>query len=184
MSVAILCEGKSDKEFLELLLDNLSIEKDSCVFYILGNKSNFFKKDNTKYTELLEDIELEKITKTLFVIDADNIENDSNYGGYDNTERELQNIIKELGLNNCDIFIMCDPQTRIGYLESLILSTISPEQKQCIDDFLSCSEFKSKDNHKAILHQIYKQAYPQYPYDFSHSNFEILKQKLQDLFNE
>jgi len=100
-------------------------------------------------------------------------------------KNELQNIINKLKFADySDIYITCDPKTKDGYLESLILSTIPEEHKKCIKKFLCCSEFKSKDNHKSILNQIYKIAYPQKPYDFSHENFNSLKQKLTNLFNE
>ncbi|MDO8261063.1 MAG: hypothetical protein Q7T50_06245, partial [Candidatus Magasanikbacteria bacterium] len=90
----------------------------------------------------------------------------------------------ELSLSGLsDIYVTCNPNTKDGYLESLILSSIPKKQKECIETFLNCSEFKSKDNHKSILNQIYKIAYPNAPYDFSHKNFDELKQKLQNLFN-
>ncbi len=79
---------------------------------------------------------------------------------------------------------MCDPMKKIGYLESLILSTISPEQRACIESFLACSQFESKENHKAILNQIYNMAYPNAPYDFAHSHFDELKTKLRELFEQ
>jgi len=172
--VSIFIEGKTDKGFICLLLDKMNLDEDKVKFFILGNKSNFFKQGNNQYQELLLDIEQEEIEKSLFILDADD--------KYDNTKKELTNSINNLGVKNSDIYIMCDPTTKIGYLESLILSSISEKQKHCINDFLSCSEFKNKENHKAILHQIYKTAYPQTPYDFSHPNFDTLKQKLTDLF--
>jgi tRNA nucleotidyltransferase (CCA-adding enzyme) len=184
MNVAILCEGKTDKYFLKLFLEDLGLDVTKVVFFILDGKSNFFKKDNEKYEELLIELNTEKINKILFVLDADNIENDSVYGGYSNTENELNKTISSLKLSNYDTYIVCDPKTKEGYLESLILSTLSIEQKNCITNFLDCSDFKGKESHKAIINQIYKQAYPSTPYDFSHKNFNELKTKLKDLFNE
>ena len=78
---------------------------------------------------------------------------------------------------------MCDPSTQTGYLESFILSTISTAQKRCIETFLNCSNFNSRENHKAILNQIYKLAYPNAPYDFEHAHFDLLKAELNNLFN-
>jgi hypothetical protein len=184
VSSLIVCEGISDKNFLKLFLNSLGFVVSDDNFLVLGNKSNFFKIDSKKYKQLLIDIELEKINKILFVIDADSIKNDVKYCGYDNTKSELVAVIKKLQLQNYDTFIVCGPETKVGYLESLILSTINKEQGNCITEFLKCSDFKSKENHKAVLHQIYKQGFPNTPYDFSHSNFDTLKQKLQDLFNE
>lgn len=181
--VSILIEGKTDKDFICLLLDKMNLDKGKAKFFILGNKSNFFKQENNRYKELLLDIEQEEIGKSLFILDADDEKSDKIYGGYDNTARELTKIVDSLDMKNrSSVYIMCDPTTKIGFLESLILSSIGEKQRQCIGNFLECSEFKSKENHKAVLHQIYKTAYPQTPYDFSHENFTPLKQKLTNLF--
>lgn len=180
---SVFVEGKTDKDFLCLLLDKMKLDKDKVKFFIFGNKSNFFKADDERYTGFLLDIEQEHTEKSLFIIDADDENVDKKYGGHKNTKRELTDIINSLGIANSDIYIMCDSKTKTGYLESLILSSISEDQKQCIDNFLSCSKFKNKENHKAILHQIYQIAYPQAPYDFSHPNFNELKEKLKTLFS-
>ncbi len=188
VKVAIFHEGNAkktvDNELLKLLLKELNLDINSINFIGMGTKSNFFKIDNDNYKELAIGIKSEAIEKVLFVIDADYEKNDSKYGGFQNTKRELESIIKKLEIEeNSDIFITCDPKRKDGYLESLILSSIPQNQKECIEDFLSCSNFTSKDNHKSILNQIYKTAYPQAPFDFSHQNFDILKKKLKDLFD-
>ena len=189
VKVAILHEGNSkktnDNELLKLLIEDLNLDLDRVEFFGFGYKSNFFKHDNTKYRELKLQIKEEAISRVLFVVDADYEVNDKIYGGFDNTNNELEKIIKSLKiLDIADIYITCDPQTKDGYLESFILSTIPQEQKDCIESFLKCSEFKSKENHKSILNEIYKRAYPNSPYDFSHENFNELKQKLQNLFSK
>ena len=104
----------------------------------------FFKVDNKRYKELLIKIETEKCDKVLFVVDADDVKNDVQYGGYNNTKTKLTNALNALSIKNRDIYIMSDPTTKIGRLESLILSTISGNERKCIDDFLKCSEFKDK----------------------------------------
>lgn len=184
--IAIFCEGKNDKAFFESLIQHFDLNKNNekqINFYIMGKKSEFFKLDNLKYKNARLEINSRQLKKLLFVIDADYVENDVKYGGYENTKNELNQIIMELGFEQIsDVFIMCDPITKIGYLESFILSTIPTEQRKCIEDFLDCSEFKSKENHKAILNQIYKIAYPESPYDFKHSHFDELKEKLRLLF--
>jgi len=188
MVKAVIChEGNAhktnDNQLLTLLLEKLNLDLACVKFVGMGTKSNFFKKDHDNYRELLLDIEREAVEKVLFVIDADSEENDHTYGGYENTEKELKKVIKDLNLESySDIFITCDPSNQCGYLESLILSTIPSEKKECIETFLDCSDFKSKDNHKAILNQIYKTAYPNAPFDFAHENFSELKTKLQNLF--
>jgi len=187
--VAILHEGNAkkthDNELLKLLIKDLNFDLMQVDFIGMGTKSNFFKKENIDYRELKLSLEKEDIQKILFVVDADYKENDSKYGGYQNTKLELEKIIKALNLeDSSDMYITCDPNEESGYLESLILSTIPKEQKECIENFLECSDFKSKENHKAILNQIYKTAYPKAPFDFSHENFNELKQKLKNLFEE
>jgi hypothetical protein len=189
VKVAILHEGNEkkthDNELLKLLITKLNLDLNRVTFIGMGNKSNFFKKEFIKYKRLQQHIQREAIEKVLFVIDADYEQNDSRYGGYNNTKKEIQKVIKELKLENySDIYITCDPLEQCGYLESLILSSIPIKQKECIEIFLECSEFKSKENHKAILNQIYKIAYPNAPFDFSHSNFDKLKTKLKKLFEE
>jgi hypothetical protein len=180
MKVAIICEGKSDKEFLEELIQHLKIETKPN-FYIFGGKSFILNSEFKKYQELKNVVAAEPY-KLLFVVDADDAKKDVLYGGIDNTQRALNQALTDLKVGEVCTYIMCDPTTKIGYLESLILSTISENQKNCIQSFLNCSEFKSKENHKAILNSIYKAAYPNTPYDFSHSHFDELKNKLISLF--
>jgi len=189
MKVSILHEGKSiDKDFFKLLYISLGITEealDARVNFIgMGNKSNFFKVDNKNYTLLQQELKSQRVEKVLFILDSD-YEGDKNHDGYDNTLREIQSIQKKLNIEDVsDTFIAYDmnSETKEGYLESLILSTLSKKEKKCIESFLECSDFKSKENHKAILNQIYKTAYPKAPFDFSHENFNEVKQKLQTLF--
>ncbi len=189
VKVAILHEGKSDKsldnQLLKLLITTLKYDIEKVEFFGFGNKSNFFNLDNPKYERLKLQQQEESISKVLFVVDADYEINDKTYGGYKNTLRELKKIRESLNIEDIsDVYVTCDSDTKDGYLESLILSSIPQTQKECIETFLECTEFKSKENHKAILNQIYKSAYPDSPYDFKHKNFDDLKMKLTDLFKE
>lgn len=188
VKVAILHEGNAkktnDNEILKLLLDKLGLPTEKVEFFGMGSKSNFFKSDNLNYRQLKSDIEAEMIKKVLFVIDADYEANDATYGGYENTIKKLQAIIASLGITTySDIYVTCDA-TKCGYLESLLLSTIPYERRECIETFLGCSEFTSKENHKAILYSIYNTAYPNAPFDLEHTNFDPLKEKLKKLFQE
>lgn len=177
---AIICEGKTDREFLKVLLTHCSISAEQIDFYVVGNKSGFFNPESKRYQELLPKIETDQLERVLFVIDADSVENDQKYGGFENTQRELSLIIQKFKIElNSKVFINCDPETKIGYLELLILATISAEQRACIKEFLNCSQFKSKENHKAIVNQIYNIAYPDAPYNFEHPYFDELKEKLK-----
>lgn len=191
-SIYILHEGNAkktnDNELIKLLIEHLKIQYlemkiEKVEFHGMGSKSNFFKPESYPPL-LLQGVKTNQIEKVLFVVDAD-YDNDDNrvYGGFENTTSELNKIIEYLKLQAVsDIYITCDPKTKTGYLESLILSTIPEQQRNCIECFLACSEFKSKEHHKAIFNDIYKHAYPKAPFDFGHENFNELKQKLRNLF--
>lgn len=186
-SLAILHEGNTksshDNDLITLLMQHLELDVSLVDFYGMGSKSNFFKIEGVCYKTLLPRINAGQVKKVLFIVDADDEKNDKVYGGTENTRRELQAFIKELSIEAISrIYIMCDPETQTGYLESFILSSIPEQQRSCIEQFLSCSQFKSKENHKAILHQIYNLAYPDAPYDFAHPNFDHLKAELTQLF--
>ena len=187
MKVAILHEGSdkktADNELLKLLMKALHFNEEKVLFYGMGAKNNFFDVNNKNYALLKMHIRKQKVNKILLMVDADYKEKDEKYGGYKNTQYWLNETIKNLNWESySSLYITCDPATKEGYLESFILSTIPEQQKNCIENFLACSEFKSKENHKAILNQIYKIAYPKSPFDFSHQHFDELKQKLTKLF--
>lgn len=176
----IICEGSDDKEFLEKLLEDLDIKIIDIVY--LGNKSNIFKVDS--YEDIKDEIGT-LYKKILFIFDSDSENSDNRYGGYENSEREIKELIDNLNFNSiADYYIMCDPNTKNGYLESFILSTIEDKQRKCIEDFLDCSEFKSKEHHKAIFNKIYKLGYPNAPYNFEHKNFDELKDKIKKLIED
>lgn len=189
--IYILHEGNAKKTndnlLIRLLIEALSksnskIDLNKIEFHGIGTKSNFFKIDS--YPKDLKDgVKTEQVNKVLFIVDADDIRNDAVYGGFENTERALNEIIAELEFQEVSsTYIMCDPISKTGYLESFILSTIPQQQRNCIEQFLECSQFKSKENHKAILNQIYNIAYPNAPYNFENTYFDVLKEKLRNLF--
>lgn len=183
VKAAILCEGKNDQVFFETLMNHLGFDKHKVSFYIFSGKSKFFQLDNTNYKDLKLEIDSGQIGKALFVVDADDIKKDSIYGGFENTLEKLNDVIKKLEIEGIsDTYVMCDPTTKIGYLESFLLSTIPEAQRDCINNFLACSKFESKENHKAIINQIYNIAYPKAPYNFGHHHFELLKTQLTHLF--
>jgi len=181
VKTAILVEGKNDKEFFQKLIGHLGVDGNQAIYYVLNGKSNFFKTE--KYEDLMLEVGSGQIDQVLFVVDADDVTNDQKNGGYENTEKELTKIIDQLGIQAISsTYIMCDPTTQTGNLESLILSATPEPHKSCIEIFISCSEFKSKDSHKAIYNQLYKLAYPDKPFDYAHPHFETLKKKLIDIF--
>ncbi len=184
--VAIFHEGRAQKSednwLLKKLIDTENLDEQHFQFFGIGGKSNFFKSQTKEYIELLLMVDAGQITRILFVIDADHERNDNVYGEYSNTLAEWHKVVNQLGVGAIsDIYITCDPRTQEGYVESLLLSTLDEEKVACIKSFLDCSDFKSKENHKAILNQIYKIAYPNAPFDLKHPHFDELKTKLREL---
>lgn len=188
MRVAILHEGHAGKSednwLLKKLLELQGLDEGRVSFYGMGSKSNFFKPDYKDYRELLPMIEADQISKVLFIMDADFQSDDGVHGGYDNCLAALKAMSASLGIDGvCEFYICYDPATKEGNLESLLLSTLDDKKKTCINDFLTCSNFKAKGSSKAILNQVYKTAYPEAPYDFEHENFNELKGKLAVLLS-
>ena len=156
-SIFILHEGNdkktADNELIRLLMTDLGLDLNLVDFRGMGSKSNFFKAE--KYGLLKQAVETNQVKKMLFIVDADDEKNDAKYGGFRNTENELNQMIAQMGFEAISqTFIVCDPTTKTGYLESLVLSTIPIEHRNCIESFLACSQFKSKESHKDILNKI------------------------------
>jgi hypothetical protein len=187
VKAAILHEGNdrdtSDKKLIKNLLANLGFDANSIYFDGFGSKDNFFKKDSKKYLKLKEFVEAGQIDKILFIVDADYEKDDAKYKGFENTENELRRIINELGLQDiARFYIVCDPVSKTGYLESLILASLPEEKRKCIECFVKCSEINPKQIHKTIINNIYTIAYPDPPYNFDHPYFGELKTALTNLF--
>lgn len=188
VKVAILHEGSSndktaDKKLIRSLIEKLGLPENSIIYYAFGSKNEFFKITNPNYIELKEYVEAETIDRILFIVDADHEKDDAKYKGYQNTEKELKNIIDELGFNDiARFYIVCDPVTKTGYLESLILASLSAEKRNCIQRFIECSEINPKQIHKTIINHLYTIAYPDPPYNFEHAHFDALKAELTKLF--
>ncbi len=177
--VAILFEGKTDKNFLDSILKNYNLPKDKVIYYNFDGKDNIFNIGIYNYDELEKNINVELITKMLIVVDADNPKDPNPNRGYNATERKLQEIIEDLGFDiPIDYYIMCD-ENQEGYLESFLLSVVDDEQKECIETFKSCFKYNLSD--KWVYNSFYK--HNKYPFDFNHENFDILKKKLEELFN-
>lgn len=186
--VAILHEGSSndktaDKKLIKSLVNKLGLPERSIDFYAFGSKNEFFKITNLNYLELKRNVASEEIDKILFIVDADHEKDDAKYKGYQNTENELNNIINELGFQDiARFYIVCDPDTKTGYLESLILASLPEEKRKCIECFVECSEMNPRHIHKRIINDLYMIAYPDPPYNFDHAYFDELKAELTKLF--
>lgn len=181
--VKIVCEGKSDKNKIKEMLDFLEIDSSDDTFIIMGNKSTIFKENDDRYKTLLTLIQAQKVEKILFIVDADYKKDNSIYGGYNNTKSALESLIKNLNIKDIsDFYISCNPFSKDGYLESLLLSTVDENLKKCYDEFLDCIEFEEKNNHKYIMEQLHKITSPKKPYDLTHNNFMEFRDKLSLLF--
>jgi len=187
VKAAILHEGNdkdtTDKKLIKSVLGNLALDAESVFFDGFGSKSNFFNIDNPKYSRLKNFVEAGQIDKILFIVDADYEKDDAKYKGFENTENELKNIINALGFQDiARFYIVCDPDTKTGYLESLILASLPEQKRNCIERFVKCSEINPKQIHKTIINHLYTIAYPDPPYNFDHSYFDELKAELKKLF--
>lgn len=183
--VRIVCEGSGDRKLLKLLLTHLKIDFTDDNFERMSGKSYLLDNTNKKYKMLKQQVEIQKISKLLFVLDSDYIENDKLYGGYENSERSVQKLIADLSLESIsDFFISCNPDTKEGYIESLVLTTIPREHRECIETFLNCSEPRDRKEDKFIVQTVYEKYYPNSGYNFEHENFKPLIDKLRKLFGE
>jgi len=179
----ILCEGGDDEAFLNIFLKALNIDKRKLNLEQLDNKSNFFKIETYKSKKIIEEIENELYHKVLFIFDSDYEKDNAKTGGFVNSEREIRKMIKEIkdevGFDFfTDYYIMCDPITKDGNLEHLILSTLDKDPKACMENLLSCIKPYHTDSNKKILITGYKTIFKEPLYNFSHPNFTLLKEKL------
>jgi len=176
--VAILFEGKSDGRFFNDILNvyNLSVD---VIYYDFKGKDNLFNIGHKFYDEIEEDIKnIGRIQKLLIVADADNPKDPNPNRGYKATESKIEEIIQNLDFDiPIDYYIMCD-ENQEGYLESFLLSVLDEKQKKCIEDFKSCFKYELTD--KWVYNSFYK--HNKHPFDFTHPNFNKLKDKLTDLF--
>ena len=179
--ITIICEGESDKEFINLFLAHLKQEGKlnplqeykGCITS-KGGKSKLLAKAN--YTQLTKRIDNNKVKKVLFIFDADFSE-DGKCNGLKNSKKCVEKLIKDLAWNIETDYYIFDKN-----LDNFIINTLSKEQQKCFEEFDECLEIEDKNKNKKISTCIYKKLYPQSPYDFSHKNFDELKQKLTNLF--
>jgi len=164
--VIIAYEGKSDGEFFDTLLNEYNLPSNQVMYYDFKGKDNLFNFSHAYYDEI-EAKHIKKIDKILLVVDADNKKDPNPNRGYEASKKALITLIEDLDFQDVfiDYYIMCD-ENREGYLESFLLSV--------------CFKYELTD--KWVYNSFYK--HNKYPFDFEHSNFNILKQKLKNLFKE
>jgi len=178
--VAILFEGKSDGKFFDDILKAYNLSIKNITYYDFKGKDNIFNIGHSFYDEIEDDIKnIGRIEKLFIVVDADNPKDPNPNRGYEVSEKKLKEIIEDLDFDiPIDYYIMCDDKQE-GYLESFLLSVLDDEQKKCIETFKSCFTYELTD--KWVYNSFYK--HNKHPFDFNHPNFELLKQKLKNLFN-
>lgn len=176
--VAIAFEGKSDKELLDSILEAYNLPRDNTLYFEFMGKDNIFNIAHAHYNEIEES--LKKIDKMLIIVDADNDKDPNPNRGYIASKKALLTLIENLEFNiPIDFYIMCD-ENKQGNLESFLLSILDNEQKECFKTFIECYQYDLSD--KKIYNIFYKDM--KHPFDFDHQNFDILKSKLQWLFEE
>jgi len=179
----ILVEGEDDIKFIHLLLAYLKVNKKKIVVKRLNDKSSFFKIETYEKKTILETLKSGEYNKLLFIFDSDFEEDNKKYGGFINSQREIKRIIEEIkervGFDfYTDYYIMCDPKTKNGNLEHLIISTLPTEKEQCVNELLECIKpYKNHGNKKIVLSS-YKTIFDEPDYNFSHSNYGVLTSKL------
>ena len=165
----IFCEGEDDKEFFEKLLEHLGKQ---CQITPLGGKSKVL--DKKSYNPYTKQINEGKITKVLFVLDSDFIDDDKKYNGLDNTANAIEKLIKNLAWGIESDYYIFDKN-----LDDFIIKTL--DNKDTFEACEKCLGLRKINKNRKVLSTLYKKFYPKAPYDFSHSNFEALTNKLNTL---
>jgi hypothetical protein len=180
--VAIVVEGKRDVKFFNnYIVYHLQFSKNHYKIIKTDGKSILLDKTCNKYLSLCNDLKAGRIQKVLFIVDSDNAKDNPDIGGYTNTSVAIQKLISDLSMtHNANYFIACNPKSKEGNIEDLVVSTLTTEQEKCITSFLYCSKLENNDGKRLL--GIYNYGYPEEPYDFTHPNFDELKQNLQNLF--
>lgn len=182
--VAIVVEGNRDIKFFKHYISNfLNIDKTRYKLVKTDGKSKLLDDNLDIYKTLLEDIDGGRVRNVFFILDADNSRDNPDIGGYDNSVKAINNLIAKLAIGTVsDFLVACDPAKKEGNIESLVVSALDKRIVRCIENFLECSELEKSEGKRLL--GIYNYGYPQKPYDFSHANFDELKNKLTKLFEQ
>ena len=183
--VLIICEGGDDvgllnryiKEYLEYAKTTFQIEP-------MCSKSFLLDAGHSSYSKIKAQVETRQYSKVLFVFDSDFAQNDAQSGGYINSEIKIRSLIQQLGFKGiADYYICCDPITKNGNLEHLLLSSVEQDKRSCIENFIDCIQGMNAESNKKIIFAAYQTIFKEAPYNFDHPNFDELKQKIAWLFS-
>ncbi len=178
--VKIICEGGDDKSFLRLYLQHLkkdgsistNIENFDSYIQTMSGKAKLLNSEN--YETINKQIG-KKIKKVLFIFDCDFEEDDKKCGNLENSSKCIESLILELDWNiDTEYYIFSKN------LDYFLIDTL--ENKESFEACEECFKLKELNKNRKILTCIYNKLYPKSPFDFSHPNFNELKQKLQNLF--
>jgi len=179
--VRIFCEGSDDKTFLRLLLNDLKKSGDiigfdnfDSIVKVMGGKSTLL--DKKSYSTINKQVG-KQFHKVLFIFDCDFEEDDKVCGGFENSKKSIEDLIVKL-----DWKIEVDYYIFNKNLDYFIIDTL--DKKENFIGCEECFELKELNKNRKILTCIYKSLYPKKPFDFSHQNFNELKQKLKNLFKD
>ncbi len=160
--------SNSEKNYIKNFLKNwFDIDLDRVRFYQMSGKSELLKKTHPNYKIMAQ----EKLKKVLFILDADD--------DYEKTQKDIKNLIDNLDIDTkMNYFISCNPETKKGAIEDLLLSALESEKlKHCYEKFIFCIdniEYNPKTLYKKMC-DITKGS----PIDFEHKNLQELKNKLK-----
>ncbi|SFV88643.1 hypothetical protein MNB_SUP05-SYMBIONT-5-311 [hydrothermal vent metagenome] len=172
--IQIICEGRDDKNFINQFIRHLKLN--ACSVEQVGGKGSLLAVKT--YSGITKEVQAGRTKKVLFVFDADFIEDDRQCGGLKNSQQCIQDLIQNLGWNN----IAVDYYIFDKNLDDFIIKTL--DNKTDFEACEQCFKLKKLNKNRKILTCIYQKLYPVKPYDFSHTNFNQLQQKLINLFNK
>jgi len=178
--ILIICEGVTDKGFLNKYRNHLKIKSHLVDVMSMGGKSPLLKNEN--YKTIKQQVDANLYVKVIFVLDADFEAKDKKYGGYVNSEKWIKKLINELNFQHiAEYYIMCDPKTRDGNLEHFILSTLDEAEVKCVQSFLECTKEMDTHDNKKIVFQLYNDIFKKTPDNFEHDNFNALNSLITNL---
>ena len=181
--VRIFVEGEDDKKFIIVFLRKLLKDKavdlgnntnfDNLIT-IMGNKSKLLKYENYANTSLLVG---KKIKKALFIFDCDFEKDNKKCNGIENSQECFDKLKNKLKWN-----IPIDNYIFYRNLDYFIAKTI--EKEHCLLEIEKCLELNTLKPNRKPLASLYAIMYPKKPYNLEHPNFDELKTKLKNLFEE
>jgi len=183
--VRIFVEGQDDENIIIKLLQDLAKDKKipkyqnfSSIIIRMNNKSKLLNHQEEKYEKTKKQIENKKVKKVLFIFDCDFERDDNRCGGLEKSQQCFEELKSSLNWN-----IPVDAYIFDKNLDYFLLETIN--DNECYSNFKDLTDClgveQLKPNKKPIAN-LYRDLYPKEPFDFSHPNFDELKEKLINLF--